>query len=566
MTNRLIRGLQGFANTLQTRYQYDVMNRLTNLVQWTDGVERARAAYQYDLAGRLWKKTYGNGDVVTHAYDQESRLLSLGITNGTSGVWWSTYQWDAGGNILSITNNGTNVNLYAYDRVGQLTNEIVLTHGMAGGQTNSWQYDEAGNWLNAPGGQRWIYNPDNELVARTGPQDTNWTVTLTGWVEPGPNSNKWYHSWAECRGVRARVSTNDGTFVLPQVPLYGGSNELVVTVSDLSGNRYPTNRWVWKEAPESFLYDGNGNLTHWVCGPTNWVYDWDWADRLVRVASNGVVVLRNWYDAQGRRVAKAERVGGQVVRTLYLWDGWDIVGVMNEAGQMRETFTRGVGLAGDIGTLVAVTHHAGSWTNGTFSAHHNHRGDVILTRSGTTTVGSYDYTAFGTLKSQTGLDVCRFKFSSKERDPSTGFSYYGYRFYSPQRQRWICPDRAVEEGEVNLYGFVLNDPIEKIDATGAKPTNTKDKPKKSPPPKAPPKDERPKKCDKCDYFKNKLQNPLNPYWESDCQDFCLHICSKEGVPSPIECFKNCNADCADGKMPSPDCVFSPPETRRPRRK
>ena len=427
--------------------------------------------------------------------------------------------------------------------------------------TNPWQYYEAGNWLNADENSRWVYNLDNELTARVPTAAaTNLTITVTGEVKPGPNSNKWYHSWAECRGVRARVSTNDGTFVLPQVPLYGGSNELVVTVSDLSGNRYTTNRWVWKEAPESFLYDGNGNLTHWVCGPTNWVYDWDWADRLVRVASNGVVVLRNWYDAQGRRVAKAERVGGQVVRTLYLWDGWDIVGVMNEAGQMRETFARGVGLAGDIGTLVAVTHHAGSWTNGTFYAHHNHRGDVILTRSGATTVGRYDYAAFGSLKSQTGPDVCRFKFSSKERDVSTGFSYYGYRFYSPQWQRWICPDRAVEEGEVNLYGFVLNDPIEKIDATGAKPTNTKDKPKKSPPPKAPPKDERPKKCDKCDYYKKKLQNPLNRNWESDCQDFCLHVCYRPWVPGPVECFKNCDADCTAGKMPSPSCVFSPPQT------
>jgi len=102
---------------------------------------------------------------------------------------------------------------------------------------------------------------------------------------------------------------------------------------------------------------------------------------------------------------------------------------------MRDDFLIGLGLAGDIGTLVAVTHHAGSWCNGTFYAHHNHGGDVILTRSGTATVGRYDYTAFGSLKYQTGPDVCRFKFSTKERDTSTGFSYHGYRFYASQWQR-----------------------------------------------------------------------------------------------------------------------------------
>jgi len=45
---------------------------------------------------------------------------------------------------------------------------------------------------------------------------------------------------------------------------------------------------------------------------------------------------------------------------------------------LRETFTQGVDLAGDIGTLVAVTHHAASSTNDVFYAHHNHRGDILV--------------------------------------------------------------------------------------------------------------------------------------------------------------------------------------------
>jgi len=139
---------------------------------------------------------------------------------------------------------------------------------------------------------------------------------------------------------------------------------------------------------------------------------------------------------------------------------------MNENGQMRETFTRGVGLAGDIGTLVAVTHHAGSSTNGTFYAHHNHRGDVVLARCGTTSVSTYEYSAFGNLKLAVGNDVCRFKSASKERDISTGFSYYGFRFYAPQWQRWVRRDPVREEGGLNLYGFVNNNPIAYFDALG----------------------------------------------------------------------------------------------------
>jgi len=181
---------------------------------------------------------------------------------------------------------------------------------------------------------------------------------------------------------------------------------------------------------------------------------------LVKVTSNGVVVLQNWYDANSRRIAKQELVNGQLVKTLYLYDGWDIVAVMNGQGQLLESYTRGVGLAGDIGTIVAVTHHAGSsGPPGTYYVHHNHRGDVIVTRStGGATVGTYDYSAFGALKSwPASYDVCRFKFSSKERDPSTGFYYYGYRFYAPQWQRWPNRDPLGDEGGAVKITLTIDD-------------------------------------------------------------------------------------------------------------
>jgi len=445
------------------------MNRLTNVVQLTNAATSASAWYRYDTAGRLRRKGYGNNDVARYAYDQENRLLSLGITNDTTLVTSYTYGWDNGGNILAITNNGTNITLYGYDAAGQLTNEIAFTNGLSGRVTNSWQYDEAGNWLNAPGGSRWRYNPDNELVGRANLSDTNWAVTVTGTVDPGPKSNKWYNTWASCRGVSARAGTNNGTFSLLNVPLYGGTNILVVSVTDVSGNTYVTNRTVIKTNLEAFLYNGNGNLTNWISGTTNWVYEWDWADRLTKVTSNGVVVLQNWYDATGRRIAKTEVVNGQIRYTLYICDGWDSAAVLNQSAQVIETFTHGEGLADDIGTLVAVTHDSGSAvTPGTYYAHHNHRGDIVLTRGGSTSVGTYDYSAFGTVKSQSGADVCRFRFSSKERDPSTGFSYYGFRFYAAQWQRWVSRDPIEEAGGYNLYGFVGNDSISRFDPFGQK--------------------------------------------------------------------------------------------------
>jgi len=177
------------------------------------------------------------------------------------------------------------------------------------------------------------------------------------------------------------------------------------------------------------------------------------------------VLLQNWYDANSRRIAKQEFVGGVTKKWLYLYDGWDIVGVMNESGVLQETFTRGVGLAGDIGTLVAVTHHTGP-SAGTYYTHHNHRGDIVLVRTGTTTTATYGYSAFGKLATSTGTDLCRFKFSSKERETTCGLSYYGYRFYAPEWQRWLNRDPIGEKGGLNLYSPLNNDPGNTLDGMG----------------------------------------------------------------------------------------------------
>ena len=59
-----------------------------------------------------------------------------------------------------------------------------------------------------------------------------------------------------------------------------------------------------------------------------------------------------------------------------------------------------------------------------------------------------------------------YRFSSKELHASTGFYYYGFRFYDPQTQRWVNRDPLGEEGGVNLYGFVGNGPIGAVDPDG----------------------------------------------------------------------------------------------------
>jgi RHS repeat-associated protein len=45
-------------------------------------------------------------------------------------------------------------------------------------------------------------------------------------------------------------------------------------------------------------------------------------------------------------------------------------------------------------------------------------------------------------------------------------AYYGYRYYDPVTGRWPSRDPIKERGGVNLYGFVKNDTIRKLDYLG----------------------------------------------------------------------------------------------------
>jgi RHS repeat-associated protein len=80
----------------------------------------------------------------------------------------------------------------------------------------------------------------------------------------------------------------------------------------------------------------------------------------------------------------------------------------------------------------------------------------------------YEYDPFGKILNQTGsaAEDNHFRFSTKYFDTETNLYCYGRRYYAPEIGRWINRDPIAEDGGINLYGFVLNDPVNLVDPTG----------------------------------------------------------------------------------------------------
>ncbi len=238
---------------------------------------------------------------------------------------------------------------------------------------------------------------------------------------------------------------------LPGVPVSSGANALTVTVTDATGNMgtQTVNFTAQPAQTTTFSYDLNGNLAS-VQSVESVDYFYDAENRLVRAVSNNVTVLECWYDGAGHRIAKREIVGGQTNTVQYIWDGWNLIAVLGGDGKLKEFYTRGVGIAGDIGTLVAVRHWTNALTGPLYYLHNNHRGDVILARQGTVTVATLDYAPYGELRTQSGTYTPRFRFSSKEYDAATGFYHFGFRAYAPTWARWLSRDPIFEGTTVSL--------------------------------------------------------------------------------------------------------------------
>jgi RHS repeat-associated protein len=78
-----------------------------------------------------------------------------------------------------------------------------------------------------------------------------------------------------------------------------------------------------------------------------------------------------------------------------------------------------------------------------------------------------DYTPFGKVEVDTNPGFQPFGFAGGLYDHETGLVRFGARDYDPQVGRWTAKDPILfAGGDTNLYGYVLNDPVNLTDPAG----------------------------------------------------------------------------------------------------
>ncbi len=146
-------------NATFTTYDYYADGAVANLVNHAaDGSVLSHFDYTYDLLGRIASMTTGEG-TTQYGYDATGQLTSVALPGGRTVL----YQYDAAGNRVTVTDDGTATN-YTTNNLNQYTS--IGTTQLA--------YDTDGNLLSrtdSTGTTSYDYNAAGQLVSMTTPTD-----------------------------------------------------------------------------------------------------------------------------------------------------------------------------------------------------------------------------------------------------------------------------------------------------------------------------------------------------------------------------------------------------------
>jgi RHS repeat-associated protein len=437
-------------------YVYDPLSgRLTSAI-----APRGTYAYSYHpTSGLLTSASDPAGGSLAFGHDG-SLLTSATWSGEVAGAVGFTYDDDL--RLASHTFNGSTVASYDYDDDGLLTGAGGLVLGRdamtgfltgtsVGAVSDDWDYDPThGETI----GYAASYGGSEIYSVSYGRDDLGRIETLTETI--GGTTATYVYTY-DPAGRLTDVAKDGSPYA--HYDYDANSNRIAWSDPWGSGSATPDAQDRLLTAGDyTYTYTANGELATKTANGFTASYDYDVSGALLGATLDNGVRVDYVLDASDRRVGK--KIDGTLVQGFLYLDGLNPAAELDGAGAVVSTF-----VYASKANVPDLMEKDGK----TYRLLSDHLGSVrlVVDVADGTIAQRLDYGPFGRVLLDTNPGFQPFGFAGGLYDRHTGLVRFGARDYDPQTGRWTAKDPiGFAGGDVNLYGYVLNDPVNWTDSSG----------------------------------------------------------------------------------------------------
>lgn len=471
----------------------------------TLGLAAEQTLYAYNLDRQLTRITRPDGQLLNFTYDNAGRLSALAVPGGQYAYSYSATT----GNLSTIGAPGGVTLSYTYDGAlltrttwaGAVSGNVsrafdnffrTVSQSVNDGSTINFQYDNDG-LLTGAGSLTLARSAENGLLTGTTLGSVTDAINYNGFAERVSYSAAFdttpFYAAQYTRDKLGRITqqtetilgvTNasayayDQTGRLTAVTYNGAANPSATYAYDANGNRlthnlggsvvngaYDAQDRLTQYGATTYAYTANGELQSKTTNNQTTLYSYDVLGNLRSVTLPGSAQIEYVIDGQDRRIGK--RVNGALMQGFLYQNALAPVAELDGQNNVVSRF-----VYGSRANVPDYLIRGGA----TFRIISDHLGSPRLVVNVATGVIAQQmaYDEFGNVLMDTNPGFQPFGFAGGLYDRDTGLVRFGARDYDAQTGRWTAKDPILfAGGDTNLYGYVLNDPINLRDSDGLEP-------------------------------------------------------------------------------------------------